>query len=76
MVSRFLVLAAAVGAVAGCSDPIERSAQKGAPASVDEQIKRIENTPGMPDDVKARTIEGLRQQQAAKAAGKPANAGS
>jgi len=52
-------------ALTGCSG--EKDAQKSAPLTIDQQIKNIENSRDMPDDVKAKTIEGLRQQQAAAA---------
>ena len=53
----------------GCADEVEKNAVKSAPLTVDEQIKRIEALEGMPDDVKARTIENLKAQKAAREAG-------
>ena len=61
MVARILLLTAAIAAV-GCGGP-EPERQNVKPATVEEQIAKIEANKEMPDHVKKPLIDSLRQQQ-------------
>lgn len=63
MVSRVLAFAALPLLLWGCADSAKANAQKQGAMTVEDRVKQIENTPGMPEDAKARAIEQIRHPQ-------------
>lgn len=66
MVRQLLGVASLALVLFGCGDEIDKNAQKTEALTPEQQIEKIQNTTGMPDDVKEKTIAGLRQQIEAK----------
>lgn len=57
-------LAALSLALAGCGhDQAQKNADRAASLSVEDRIKQIQNTPGLPDTDKARLTDELQHRQ-------------